>query len=571
MAAAPLHNRSVPATLRSLRIRNLALVESLDWELVSGFSVVTGETGAGKSVIVGGLQLVLGERADKSLIRTGADQCSVEALFELDDVGEMNAMLCEQGIDACEDGQLLMKRIFSISAGNRQFVNGSQTTLGVLKLVGDGLVDLHGPHDHQSLLSADQQLVLVDAFSENRRVLEKYRTSFRDLGGLREERENLLQQTTNENLDLWRHQLRELESANPQPAELLTLEARYQVASNAKRLIELSGGILEQLSSAEDSVLRQLADIARQLREMNRLDESTAELIRAHQAAAIELEELERSILTYRAHLEIDPEALHSMEERLSLLQSLQHKHHRDENGLLQLMEELKERLERLDRREEMLAEIDIRIASETKTLALLAEELTSSRTRTAKNLSKLIQRHLKDLGFAQAAFEIKIVPVTIPRTTGFETVEFLFAANPGEPLKPLRAVASSGEISRVMLAVKTALAQEDLVGLLVFDEIDANVGGEIAHSIGTKMRSLGESRQVIAITHMPQVAAAANRHFNVSKAVTEGRTRTSLTEVAGEDRIQELARMLGGKTKSAMEHARELLKGRAVGQKSKG
>ncbi len=547
------------------------MVESLDWELVSGFSVVTGETGAGKSVIVGGLQLVLGERADKSLIRTGADQCSVEALFELDDVGEMNGMLCEQGIDACEEGQLLLKRIFSISGGNRQFINGSQTTLGVLKLVGDGLVDLHGPHDHQSLLSADQQLILVDAFSENHRVLEKYRTSFRELGGLRGKREDLLLQTTNENIDLWRHQLRELESANPQPAELLALEVRYRVASNAKRLIELSGVILQQLSSAEDSVLRQLAEIARQLREMNRLDESTAELIRAHQAGAIELEELERSILTYRAHLEIDPEALQSMEERLSLLQSLQHKHHRDENGLLQLMGELKERLERLDRREEMLAEIDTRIASETRTLALLAEELTSSRTRTAKNLSKLIQGHLKELGFVQAAFEIKIVAVTLPRATGFETVEFLFAANPGEPLKPLRAVASSGEISRVMLAVKTALAQQDLVGLLVFDEIDANVGGEIAHSIGTKMRSLGESRQVIAITHMPQVAAAANRHFNVSKAVTEGRTRTSLTEVAGEDRIQELARMLGGRTKSAMEHARELLKGRAVGQKSKG
>ncbi len=194
--------------------------------------------------------------------------------------------------------------------------------------------------------------------------------------------------------------------------------------------------------------------------------------------------------------------------------------------------------------------------------LTLLGTDLTRSRMRTAKSLSKSIQTHLKDLGFAQADFEIRIDPLVEPRATGFDTVEFLFAANPGEPLKPLRAVASSGEISRVMLAVKTALAQQDLVGLLVFDEIDANVGGEIAHSIGTKMRSLGEGRQVVAITHMPQVAAAAGRHFNVSKAVTEGRTRTSLIEVAGESRIDELARMLGGRTKSAIEHARELLKG---------
>jgi DNA repair protein RecN (Recombination protein N) len=553
----------VPATLRSLRIRNLALVESLDWELASGFSAVTGETGTGKSIIVGALKLVLGERADKSLIRTGADQCAVEALFELEDILEVDQMLGEQGIDACEEGQLLLKRIFSVSGGSRQFINGSQTTLGVLKQVGDGLVDLHGPHDHQSLLSCDQQLVLIDAFAEHRELLKTYRASFQRLSGLRMEREELLEQTTNQNLDLWRHQLEELESASPQPSELQALQTRYSLASNARRLIEVTGAILQRLSASEDSVLKQVAEIARQLREINRLDESTTELMRAHEAAAIELEELERSIVTYRTRLEIDPEALRWMEERLNLLQSLQRKHHRDESGLLELMEELKGRLERQDRREEMLAQIDDRLLREADNLKLFGDELTRSRTRTAKSLSKTIEAHLKDLGFGQAAFEIRIDSASEPRATGFETVEFLFAPNPGEPLKPLRAVASSGEISRVMLAVKTVLAQQDLVGLLVFDEIDANVGGEIAHSIGTKMRSLGDNRQVVAITHMPQVAAAASRHFKVSKAVTEGRTRTSLTEVEGESRVEELARMLGGKTKSAIEHARELLKRR--------
>jgi DNA repair protein RecN (Recombination protein N) len=535
-------------------------VESLDWELASGFSVVTGETGAGKSVIVGALKLVLGERADKSLIRTGADQCAVEALFEVDEVAEIDRMLGGQGIEACEERQLLLKRIFSSSGGNRQFINGSQTTLGVLKQVGDGLVDLHGPHDHQSLLSIDQQLVLIDAFAEDRESLQKYRASFQELHGLRKKREELLDQTTDQNLDLWRHQLKELESANPQPSELQTLQTRYSVASNARRLIEVSGAILQQLSGAEDSVTRQLAEIARQLREIHRLDESATELMRAHEAAAVEVEDLEERIVSYRTRLEIDPEALQWMEERLNLLQSLQRKHHRDTNGLLELMEELKGRLERLDRRQEMLAEIEAQLVSETGKLTLLGGELTRSRTRTAKSLSKSIQTHLKDLGFGQAAFEIRIDPLTSPRASGFETVEFLFAANAGEPLKPLKAVASSGEISRVMLAVKTSLAQQDLVGLLVFDEIDANVGGEIAHSIGTKMRSLGESRQVVTITHMPQVAAAASRHFSVSKVVADGRTRTLLMEVKGEDRIEELARMLGGKTKSAMEHARELL-----------
>ena len=550
------------ATLRSLRIQNLALVESLYWELAAGFSVVTGETGTGKSVILGALKLVLGERADKSLIRTGADQCSVEALFELDEVVEIDRILGEQGIEPCEEGQLLLKRVFSVSGGNRQFINGSQTTLGILKQIGDGLVDLHGPHDHQSLLLKEQQLALVDAFGESRELLRRYEGIFEELRKLREKREEILQQTADQNLDLWRHQLRELESADLKPSELQSLQTRYNMASNSRRLMEIAGALLRQLSEAENSVLSQLAEIARQLRELNRHDASTSELLRAHEAATIELEELERSIVSYQARLEIDPEELQRMEERLNLLHSLQRKYQRDDVGLIELIEDLKGRLELLDRREEMLSELGVNLVRELDQLTELGGRLTRSRTRAAKKLAEIIREHLKDLGFNQAAFEIQIESLAEARNTGFEAVEFLFAPNPGEPLKPLKVIASSGEISRVMLAVKTALAQQDLVGLLVFDEIDANVGGEIAHSIGTKMRSLGGSRQVLAITHMPQVAAAASRHFYVSKAVTDGRTRTSLTEVEGENRVNELARMLGGKTKSALEHAKELLRG---------
>jgi DNA repair protein RecN (Recombination protein N) len=550
----------VPATLRSLRIQNLALVESLEWEVAAGFSVVTGETGAGKSVILGALKLVLGERADKLLIRTGADQCSVEALFELDEAAEINRVLSDQGIEPCEERQLLLKRIFSVSGGNRQFINGSQTTLGVLKQIGDGLVDLHGPHDHQSLLSKEQQLILVDAFGESRELLPRYQASFQEVSRLREEREKVRQQTADQNLDLWRHQLRELEAAELKPCEIENLQARYQVASNSRRLMEISGSILCQLSEVEQSVLAQLTDIARQLRELNRLDESTNELLRAHEAATIELEELERGLVKYQTDLEINPKELQLMEERLNLLQSLQRKHQRDEAGLIELIADLKVRFELLDRREEMLAELGAQLNRELGRLTELGGQLTQSRVRAAKKLAKEIREHLKDLGFNQAAFEIQIDPLAEARGTGFETIEYLFAPNPGEPLRPLKAIASSGEISRVMLAIKTALAQEDFIGLLVFDEIDANVGGEIAHSIGNKMRSLGGNRQVLAITHMPQVAAAASRHFYVSKAVTAGRTRTSLTEVAGEDRVAELARMLGGRTKSALEHARALL-----------
>ncbi len=551
----------MPATLRLLRIRNLALVESLDWELSPGFSVVTGETGAGKSVILGALKLILGERADKSLIRTGSDQCSVEAAFELNDVTDLNHFLDEQGVDRCEDGQLLLKRMISVSGGSRQFINGSLTTLGVLKEVGDGLVDLHGPHDHQSLFSAEHQLVLVDAFADHHELLENYRAAFRSLSDLRKKQADLLDQTTDQNLDLWRHQCQELESADLKPSEFETLQTRYSVASNSRRLIAAAGAALQELSGEENSVLTRLAEIARQVREIARLDESARDLVRAHESAMIEIEEFERSISDYRTSLEIDPEALHALEERLNLLQSLQRKHRRDENGLLELMAELRERLDQFARRDEMLGEIEAQLVTETGRLKKLGSELAAARKQTAATLSKAIHLHLKDLGFGQAAFEIRLDPLEEPRVTGFETVEFLFGANLGEPVKPLRAVASSGEISRVMLALKTVLAQQDLVGLLVFDEIDANVGGEIAHSIGAKMRSLGDTRQVIAITHMPQVAAAASRQFTVTKTVSEGRTRTTLREVGGESRIDEIARMLGGKTKSAVDHAKSLLK----------
>jgi DNA repair protein RecN (Recombination protein N) len=550
----------VPATLRSLRIRNLALVESLDWDLASGFTVVTGETGAGKSVILGALKLVLGERADKTLIRTGADQCSVEAAFELDEGSGIKRILEDQGIDPCEDGQLLLKRIYAGSGANRQFINGSQTTVAVLKQIGDGLVDLHGPHDHQSLLSTEHQLALIDAFAAAAKLLETYQQEYRSLGKLRKEREELLRETSDANLHLWQHQLQELEAADLKSGELRALQSRYSVVSNARRLLEISGAILRRLSEAEDSVSSQLADIARHLRELNRLDEMTSDFLRSHEAATIELEEFERNLIDYQSRVEIDPEALQRIEERLNLLQALQRKHGRDEEGLIALARELALLVGRFNRRDEALAQIDAQLNATQRRVETQGRELSEARSKAATKLAHVIRSNLKDLGFKQAGFEIQINTRTESAALGFETIEFLFAPNPGEPTKPLRAIASSGEISRLMLAIKTALAQQDSVGLLVFDEIDANVGGEIAHSIGAKMRSLGVNRQVLAITHMPQVAAAATHHFFVSKEVTGGRTRTALAQVAGNQRVEEVARMLGGKTKSAVEHAKDLL-----------
>lgn len=552
----------MPATLRSLRIRNLALVEQLDWELAAGFNVVTGETGAGKSIIIGALKMILGERADKSIIRTGEEQCSVEALFHLQDIDRINALLAEEGVDGCEDGELLIRRVLSISGTNRQFINGCQTTLGFLKDVGDGLVDLHGPHDHQSLLSKEYQLRLVDAFAGNEDLFRSYPDVFGRWQQTRKELDEFEAETALSNIDLWRHQLTEIRGAGIRLGERSELESQYSVAANGRRILELTGAGIALLSESENALLTQLGELARLLRELEKIDGKTHEFVEDHERATVELEELERSLVSYQQRVDLDPAALQMMEERLNLLERLDRKYGRDEAGLLELAGELETKLSRAEHRESILEELRRDADKLGQQVSSIGHQLTGIRHTGATKLAKSIRGHLQDLGFAQASFDIVWETLPEPNRTGFDQVEFLFSPNPGEPLKPLRAIASSGEISRVMLAIKTALAQQDLIGLLVFDEIDANVGGEIASAVGKKMQTLGENRQVVAITHMPQVAAGARTHFFVNKEVIDGRTRTSLQEVRGDQRLHELARMLGGRTSSALEHARTLLRG---------
>jgi len=550
----------VPATLRSLRIRNLALVEFLDWELEPGFTVVTGETGAGKSIILGALKLLLGERADKTLIRTGAEQCSVEGLFEIADSARVNELLSEQGIDPCEGDQLLLRRLLATNGTNRQFINGCQTTLSVLKDVGDGLVDLHGPHDHQSLLAREYQLRLVDAFGGSEELYHSFRETFEKLRSLRGKLEQLESENAVGNLELWQHQWSEIRDAAIQVGELEALEAKYALASNAHRILELTSLSLLQLADAEDSILTRLGDIARTLRELEKLDPGSTELTRNHERGTVELEELERDLRHYQEKIEVDPGSLRQLEERLNVLESLRRKYHRNEEELLALAAELEEKLGQIDGREAALEKLRADVESNSRKMQAIGRDLTAARTTAGERLAQQIRVHLADLGFQQARFDLEWETLAEPISSGFDQIEFLFSPNPGEPLKPLRAIASSGEISRVMLAIKTALAQQDLIGLLVFDEIDANVGGEIAHAVGRKMQTLGENHQVLAITHMPQVAAAARKHFFVSKEVSDGRTRTALQEVGGPERLEEIARMLGGKSRSALEHARTLL-----------
>lgn len=545
--------------LTLLKIRNLALVDELVWELGPGLIGVTGETGAGKSVIVGALKLVLGERADKSLIRTGEASCTIEAVFELADSAEVDAALVEGGLNPCEDGLLIVRRVMGANA-NRQFLNDSPVTLSLLKRIGEHLVDLHGPHDHQSLLSTDRQLAMLDAFAgadlaDYRNAWRQWRDQQAELDALRD-----AEATSEQELGMLRHQVEEIDAAELVPEEEEETTERWRRAGNATRLVELAGTLSGILAEEEKGVLDRLSEAQRHVRELEKLDPTVAERCAGLETAVVELQDLERDLRDYAEELDLDPEEAAQLEERVNLFESLKRKYGSTLEAVLAHRDRCAERLDRVENRSERLAELE----SAVEELRLVAEkfgrEISRKRKKAAPRLAKEIAAQLHDLGFKQSTFDIQLEPLRQPGANGYESVEFFFGPNPGEPLQPLRQIASSGEVSRVMLAVKSALADQDATPLMVFDEIDANVGGEIARAVGRKMSVLGERHQVVAITHFPQVAATASRHYVVEKDVAGGRTRSKLFPVAGERRIDELVRMLGGGGQSARDMAVSLL-----------
>ena len=552
----------MPAVLSLLRIKNLALVEELEWQIGPGFVAITGETGAGKSIIIGALQLLLGERGDKSLIRTGADLCTIEAVFSGIDLGKLNSQLAEAGIEPCED-DLIVKRTLSPTGTNRQFINGSPTTLSVLKNLGDALVDLHGPHDHQSLLSSETQLSLLDSFARAEQQLAEYRKHYRQLQTLLAEHAalNTAETAREQEMDLLRHQVTEIRSANLLLGEEEEIEKRYKLASNSKRLIELASMIASRLSEADDSIVAQLAETQRLLRELEKIDNSIAQISSAHRAAVVELSEIAHTLSAYAEKLDLDPEQLAALEQRVSLFETLKRKYGGSISEVIAFGERAAERMGKIEGRDAELERLTKEIENVRAQMHRAGETLRKLRLKIAPKLSENIRRNLRDLGFRQSEFEAKLSALDEPRPNGFDSVELLFSTNPGEPLKPLRAIASSGEISRLMLAIKSALAAQDAIPLLVFDEIDTNVGGEIAHAVGAKMQALGRDHHVICITHLPQVAATASSHFVVTKDVTCGRTFSTMHEVTGKARQEEIARMLGGKSDSALKLAASLLK----------
>ncbi len=558
--------------LTTLRIKNIALVPDLTLDFAPGYNSITGETGAGKSVIIGALNLVLGERADRTLIRSGAESCSVEAVFTLEEIrGKVDGLLEERGLEKCEESQLVLKRAFTTAGANRQFINGSPATLGVLRELGESLVDMHGPHDHQSLLHAAQQLAILDAYGNLEAARQRFAAKVTARTELLNEKSRLIvdERTYAQQLDLLRFQVKEIGSAHLVAVDEADLEANYSRASNAARLTELAHSALSLLVEDEVSLLNQAGAVGRSLQDLLRIDSTAQPLLDLLEQSVNGFRELQRELDRYAEAIDVDPPRLHELSLRMDLIQSLKRKYGSSVAEVIQFGNEAGQKLQALESRDAELERLNVELRQVEEDLWRLGVELSNARRKVVPGLSKAVVKQLHDLGFSQSSLDVQVK--SLPReaaftgaalsSTGFDTVEFQFAPNPGEPARALRAIASSGELARVMLALKTVLAAQDSIPLLVFDEVDANVGGETAVAVGQKMRQIGAKRQVLCITHLAQVAAAASTHFVVTKEIRDGRTISSIKAVEGKTRVQELARMLGG-GEPALKHAAALAAG---------
>ena len=546
--------------LTRLSVRNLAIVESADVEFGGGFTVITGETGAGKSVLMGALELVLGARADASTVRDGAKEARIEAEFAVP--GVVDAFLDAAGLPPCEDGVLLVRRAISATGGGRVHVNDAATTVQTLRALGKLLVDVHGPNDHQSLLEEGFQRGVLDA--HGRLDTSAYAAAWARLADLRAQRADLQGDDADvaETCERLRYAVDELDAAQLTPEDDDELPARHAAAAHAAEILDCANAATAALSEADDSAAAALVGAGARVREMARFHEAAGAWGETIERLTVEVQELAQEIADSASRLDADPEALQALDDRLSLVQRLKRKYAcPDVAALLALRDERARRLADLEGRGARLAALAGEIAAAEAAVRAAGAKLTAARTKAAARLARAVTKELHGLGFLRAGFDVSLAPHA-PDATGCDAVDFLFAPNPGEAARPLREIASTGEIARVMLAVKAVVAEHDAIPVLVFDEIDSNIGGEVGRAVGEKLRAVARHHQVIAITHLPQSAVYGARHLAVAKAVSGGRTRSTIQPLEGEARVAEIARMLGGTSLTSVveQHARELL-----------
>jgi DNA repair protein RecN (Recombination protein N) len=549
--------------LTELRIRNFAIIESLTLPLARGFNVLSGETGAGKSIIVGALGLLLGERASSDLIRTGADRATVEGVFDVADRPELAVLLDERGIDAEESFVVLKREI--VGAGRaRAWVNGTTVSAAILAEVGRLLVNLHGQHEAQTLLDPDAQRRILDAFAGATDAASAVRDAYDTLAHVRREIGDLQRRRAEaeKRADYLRHVVQEIETAKLADGEDTRLEDEARRLENAEELRELSTGIVQCIEGEEESALQRLASVERLLSTIQRVDPTLARLQELYDTAYYNLEALAREMTEYEASVELDPDRLDEVRRRRDLLFRLTKKYGPTLADVIEAGRAARGELDLVDSADLDLRTLEERERTASAALRERAATLSSLRTQAAERLGRAVDEVLPDLGMPDGRFHAALVPLRDLGPEGAEAVEFRVSLNVGHEERPLARVASGGELSRVMLALKTILARLDRVPTLIFDEVDAGIGGRVGLQVGETMRRVASYHQVFAITHLPQIAARAHHHILVSKGARGGVTTADVAVLDGDPRVTEIARMLGGDPESDVSraHARELL-----------
>jgi len=549
--------------LTELRIRNFAIIESVTLPLAEGFNVLSGETGAGKSIIVGALGLLLGERASADLIRSGAEKATVEGVFDVASVRGIAELADERGIDV-EDDTLVLKREIAASGRGRAWINGAPVTATVLAEIGRQLVNLHGQHDAQTLLDAESQRRILDAFGGGESQADLVRTIHGELSSVRREITTLSSRRADaeKRADYLRHVAKEIEDARLSPGEDAKLEDEARVLENADELRNLATALNDMLSGEESSVLARLGVAQRPLTSIERIDPSAVRMQELFDAGFYALQELARSVEGYAGSVDLDPSRLEDVRQRRDRLFGLLKKYGPTLDDVIEAGRSARSELDLIDTAQFDLANLTAREAEARRRLFAEAEKLSDMRMSAGKRLAKAVDALLPQLGMPDGKLSVALIARDEPTAEGAEDIEFRVALNVGHEDRPLSRVASGGELSRVMLALKTILARVDQVPTLIFDEVDAGIGGRVGLQVGDTLRRVAKEHQVFAISHLPQIAARAHHHIVVAKGAKGGVTTADISVLEGTSRVNEIARMLGGdpESKVSRAHAKELL-----------
>jgi DNA repair protein RecN (Recombination protein N) len=552
--------------LLELRIKNFAIIDELSLSFSKGLNILTGETGAGKSIILNAVHLLLGDKATEELIRSCEEEASVEALFDISGNREVKEKIKEKGqkiLGSREEDSLLVKRVISRTGRGKAFLNGNLATLGMLSEIGEELLSIYGQHEHQSLQRVETHIDFLDEFGglirlrkEFQELFQKYLSLSGEVARIREDKERRIKER-----ELMAFQSREIETIGIRIGEEEALKEERKLLTHAKKLTDFANASEEMLYSNEGSAIERIQSILSQGKEIISIDLSLSQPLKNLEGALIQLEEVALSLREYSRRIELNPMRLEEIENRLEEIDRLKRKYGPTEEEVLRFKKKVDEALRSFTSDEERLSQLESALGPLRGEVSALAKRLSSGRKRVATELKKSIEKELGSLGMKKTTFEVHMEELPL-NPKGMDRVEFLLSPNIGEEVKPLAKIASGGELSRMMLAMKRILAKVGGRQVLIFDEVDAGIGGAIAEVVGRKLRELSKHHQVISVTHLPQIACFADRHHSVKKEMKAGRTVTVVAPLEKEVVVEEIARMLGGVkvTEKTRVHAKEMI-----------